>query len=96
MDLSKVNLLIGIGGAQLVMLTIGLAAPAHADPDSDITAHANLRDATFGATSPRCWFDAEWATFLTKPSHPRRKSSQFRVVRGVEADLVPARSGRGG
>ncbi len=50
MDLSKVNLLIGIGGAQLVMLTIGLAAPAHADPDSDITAHANLRDATFGAT----------------------------------------------
>ena len=33
---------------------------------------------------PRCWFDAEWATFLTKPSHPRRKSSQFRVVEGLK------------
>jgi hypothetical protein len=40
MDLSKVNLLIGIGGAHLVMLTLGLAAPAH----------AKFGDATFGAS----------------------------------------------
>jgi len=50
MDLCEVNVLIGIGGAQLAMLTIGLAAPTHADLDSDITAHTNFEDATFGAS----------------------------------------------